>query len=144
MPPLPAAEDPLCDRLGPPTGSVGCWTADCGQLVGSSYDLTGSAPDLAPSVRMDALMQDMPEVGNWAEVEQTLGQLTCPAVLVRAPIFISNHEPPMYTDAAVAAGRRCAPQLNDILVPGVNHYTIVLTRRGAEAVADVTRERLTQ
>jgi hypothetical protein len=41
----------------------------------------------------------------------------------------------------VAAGRRLVPQLADVLVPGVNHYTIMLSGHGAGAVADVIRQR---
>lgn len=51
-------------------------------------------------------------------------------------------EPPLYTDAVVAAARVQVGQLTDVLVPGVNHYTILLTERGASAVAEVIRGRL--
>jgi hypothetical protein len=53
-----------------------------------------------------------------------------------------NQEPPLYPDPVVAAAGGRIPQLTDVLVPDVNHYTILLTRRGARAVADVIRDRL--
>jgi len=106
------------------------------------YDLAGSPPELASSVREEVVLGDIAELRDGHGVERALGQLTCPAVLVRAPVFIDPQQPPMYSDTAVAAGRQLAPQLGDVLVPGVNHYTIVLTSRGAGAVADVIRGRL--
>jgi hypothetical protein len=42
----------------------------------------------------------------------------------------------------VKAARCSVPQLTDVLIPDVNHYTILLTKRGASAVADVIRGRL--
>lgn len=105
------------------------------------YDLAGSAPELASTVSAEAVLQDAVDHGNRVEVERALGQVTCPVILVRAPLGLFNEEPPLYPDPAVAAGRRLAPQLADVLVPSVNHYTIGLSRHGAGAVADVIRER---
>jgi hypothetical protein len=70
-----------------------------------------------------------------------LSQGTCPVVPVRAPLGLSHEEQPPDPDPAEAAGRRLAPQRADVLVPGVNHYTIGLSGHGAGAVADVIRER---
>lgn len=63
-------------------------------------------------------------------------------MLVRAPRGIFGEEPPLYTDAAAAAARAKVPPLEEVVVAGVNHYTILLTERGAKAVAGVVRERL--
>ena len=104
------------------------------------YDLGGSVPELASTVSEEAVLQDSVEAAR-PEVLGAAGQVTCPVVLVRAPRGILNQEPPVYPDPAVAAGRRLVPQLADVLVPGVNHYTIMLSSHGAGAVADVIRER---
>ena len=75
-------------------------------------------------------------------MERALGHLAQPVVLVRAPLGMFNQEPPLYPDPVVDAAGGRIPQLTDVLVPDVNHYTILLTRRGARAVADVIRDRL--
>jgi hypothetical protein len=54
---------------------------------------------------------------------------------------LSHEEQPPYPDPALAAGRRLAPQRADVLVPGVNHDTIGRSGHGAEAAADVIRDR---
>ena len=107
-----------------------------------TYDLAGEAPDLASSVREEVVLEDSASFLRSDDVERALGRLAQSVVLVRAPRGMFNQEPPLYTDPVVAASRGRVPQLTDVLVPGVNHYTILLTKRGASAVADVIRERL--
>ena len=107
-----------------------------------SYDLAGEVPELASSVREEAVLEDSASELRSGDVERALGHLVQPVVLVRAPLGMFNQEPPLYPDPVVAAARGRIPQLTDVLVPGVNHYTILLTSRGAKAVADVIRDRL--
>ena len=107
-----------------------------------SYDLIGRAPELSSSVSEEAVLEDSASELRSGDVEQALGHLTQPVVLLRAPLGMFNQEPPLYPDQAVAAAREGIPQLVDVLVPGVNHYTIVLTARGAQVIAEVIRDRL--
>lgn len=107
-----------------------------------SYDLAGEVPELASSVSEEAVLEDSASELRSGDVERALGHLAQPVVLVRAPLGMFNQEPPLYPDPVVAAARGRIPQLTDVLVPGVNHYTILLTSRGAKAVADVIRDRL--
>lgn len=107
-----------------------------------SYDLVTSASGLVSSVRAEAVLEDSASELRSGDVEQALGRLAQPAVLVRAPLGMLGAEPPLYPDPVVAAARARVRQLADVLVPGVNHYTILLTKRGASAVADVIRGRL--
>lgn len=46
--------------------------------------------------------------------------------------------------AVVAAARQRLPGLTGTLVPDVNHYTILMTDRGAAAVSGVVRRRLAE
>lgn len=107
-----------------------------------SYDLTGDPPNLSSSVREEAVLADSGSELRSGDVERALGRLTCPATLVRAPLGLFNQEPPLYPEPVLATARTLVPGLRDVLVPDVNHYTILLTERGATAVADVTREYL--
>lgn len=107
-----------------------------------SYDLAGQAPELVSSVRREAVLEDAASELRSGDVERALGQLTCPVVLVRAPLGMFGQEPPLYPDQVVATAQARIPQLTDVLVPGVNHYTILLTTQGASAVAQVIRDRL--
>ena len=94
---------------------------------------TGAAPpDLRPSVNENAVLEDSASELRSGEVERALKSLQQPITLVRAARGIFNQEPPLY--ATPIDGVR------DVFVPDVNHYTILLTERGAKQVADVVRE----
>jgi lipase len=107
-----------------------------------AYDLIGEAPALSSSVLEEAVLEDSASELRSGDVETALRRRERPAVLVRAPYGIFGEEPALYPDAAVAAARQRLPWLTDVLVPDVNHYTILMTDRGAAAVADVVRPRL--
>lgn len=107
------------------------------------YDTAGEPPNLTCTVREDAVLADAADFLRPDDLEKALGQVAKPVVLLRAPLGMFNQEPPLYPDPAVTAGRQHLPQLTDVLVPGVNHYTIALTSRGAQATADVVRGHLT-
>jgi lipase len=106
------------------------------------YDLAGEAPELASTVREEAVLEDSASELRSGDVERALRRLTLPVLLIRAPLGMLGTEPPLYPDPVVDAARNRVPQLTDVLVPGVNHYTILLTEHGASAVADVIRGRL--
>ncbi|MGH7898253.1 MAG: alpha/beta hydrolase, partial [Candidatus Binatia bacterium] len=68
-----------------------------------------------------------------------LRSLRCPVVFVRAPRGIFNQEPPLFTEAAVERWKATVPELRSVLVPDTNHFTILLSERGAKAVARIIR-----
>ncbi|MGH9116286.1 MAG: alpha/beta hydrolase [Acidimicrobiales bacterium] len=105
-----------------------------------AYDLVGEAPELRSSVVEKAVLEDSASELRSGDVQRALERLAQPVVLVRAPRGILDQEPPLYPNSAVEAVRSQVPHLSDVLVPGVNHYTIVLTDRGAKAVACVVRQ----
>ena len=83
----------------------------------SSYDLAGQAPELASSVREEAVLEDSASELRSGDVERALGHLAQPVVLVRAPLGMFNQEPPLYPDPVVDAAGGRIPQLADVLVP---------------------------
>jgi lipase len=107
-----------------------------------SYDTAGEPPDVASTVREDAVLADAADFLSRDGLERALGKLAQPVVMLRAPLGLLNQEPPLYPEPAVAAWRGRIAGFTDRLVPGVNHYTIALTSRGAEPVAEVIRSHL--
>jgi pimeloyl-ACP methyl ester carboxylesterase len=103
-----------------------------------AYDLGGKPPALRSTVSEEAVIADAESELVHDDVERALEDLTTPTVLVRAERGILNQEPPLYPDAAVQPWLDRLPALRSVLVPGVNHYTIALSERGAGAVADIT------
>ena len=104
-----------------------------------AYDLVGAAPELRSSCVESAVLEDSASELKSGDVERALGAITQPAVLVRAARGIFNQEPPLYPDSAMDAVRAKLPRLRDVLLTDVNHYTILLSERGAKQVGDIVR-----
>jgi lipase len=107
-----------------------------------AYDLVGSAPAFRSNVREAAVFEDSADQLQSDVIVAALGHLTQPVVLVRAERGMLNQVPPLYPDDVVRAGRDIVPHLADRVVAGVNHYTILLSSHGAEAVAGAVRAQL--
>ena len=103
------------------------------------YDLVGTEPELRSSVREEAVIADSESDLRGAEVHEALGRLEQPMVFVRATRGVFNQEPPLYTEDCVAAWTQKLPQLSSVTVPDVNHFTILLSERGAAAVAGIVK-----
>lgn len=111
------------------------WNATIEQYV--DYDLVGDEPRLHPATRIDAVEQDSLQLEGDAEYATALAGLGIPASFLRAPRGLLDQVPPLYPDEQVARWRGLVPALDIVEVPDVNHYTIVLSERGADAVAPV-------
>ncbi len=99
----------------------------------AAHDLVGRAPDLRSSVNPQVVRDDGADLLQSANASA----VSLPAVLLCAPRGMVDDPHPMQPlelvqgwAAADPARRRAIP------VPDVNHYTIVLGRAGAAAVAD--------
>lgn len=102
------------------------------------YDLDGEAPALKPSTRKDALLRDVRTQLVENLVPRALRVIRCPVRLLRAPRGIMNG-PALYEERKLARAARRIGQFSSATVPDVNHFTILLSERGARAVAAEVR-----
>jgi hypothetical protein len=114
---------------------AGDWSAYVERYL--AYDLVGDPPHLRSSVREEAVLADSQSDLRGNEVEEALAVIQQPLLFVRAPLGVFNQEPPLYTDAAITSWSAKLPQLRAETVPGTNHFTILLSERGAKAVASL-------
>jgi pimeloyl-ACP methyl ester carboxylesterase len=105
-------------------------------------DVAGDPPELRSGVREAAVLADAETQLVEDHVARGLDELRHPAVLVRAPAGVMGRPPGLYPDGWLASWKPRLPTLRDVLVPDVNHYTILLSERGAAAVAAVVRDEL--
>ncbi len=122
----------------PQAGFVGWWNDYVEELF--AHELTGYPPELRSSLREDAVAADVATYVRTGEVESRLRSLDLPAVLVRAARNMANEDTPICSDARVAEWRAFVPGLSDVVVPDVNHYSILLSEGGTTAVAEVVRQ----
>ncbi|ANH38651.1 Arylesterase [Nocardioides dokdonensis FR1436] len=106
------------------------------------YDLEGEAPRLKPSAVVAAVATDASQLFGGADYETAMRGLEVPTTFLRAPRGLMDEPQALYGSDAAARARGLLPQLRDLEVDDVNHYTIVLGPRGAEAVAAATRDLL--
>ena len=97
-------------------------------------DLTGAAPALRSRASEAAVMADGRDQLTNPDLARLVG-LDCPVSLVRAPRNLLDEPTPLFPDEIVEQIRAELPQLVDRTVPDVNHYTLVLSPRGADAIA---------
>ncbi|MEO6943988.1 MAG: alpha/beta hydrolase [Lacisediminihabitans sp.] len=100
-----------------------------------NYDLVGSEPELRPSSSYDAVAADSIELRGGASLMKALAELVHPTTFLSAPRGLMNEETPLYTVEEIESWRRKLPGLKTSEVSDVNHYTIVLSDRGAASVA---------
>lgn len=106
-----------------------------------AYDLVGEAPELRPATSYDAMAVDTVDLNTGTALVGALERLSCPALLLTAPRGLLDQVPGLYEAERLAALLPHVPAVSAREVPDVNHYRIVLSDRGADAVADaVTAE----
>ncbi|WP_243074665.1 alpha/beta fold hydrolase [Microbacterium sp. SS28] len=107
-----------------------------------AYDLVGEAPDLRPATSYATLEEDSVDQNSGSAIADALAALRHPTVLLTAERGLLDQLPALYAAERLPNLVSAHPGLRHEAVPDVNHYTIVLSDRGADAVAAVVRREL--
>ena len=106
------------------------------------YDLDGAAPLLHPSARLAAVAENVMELNGSGGFAEALNGLTLPIDFLRAPRGLQNEPTALYHPAAVADWSASRPNLTAHEVDNVNHYTVVMSNRGADRVARAVHQQI--
>jgi pimeloyl-ACP methyl ester carboxylesterase len=106
------------------------------------YDLVGEEPELHPSSSYEAVAEDSIELRGGASLLAAIDELAHPTTFLSAPRGLLDEVPPLYPAEAVAEWSERLPAIRMLAAEDVNHYTIVMSDRGASAVAAIVREGL--
>ncbi len=98
------------------------------------YDLIGTAPELRARTRKAAIIADVETQLKSELVPRALASLRLPVSFLQAPRGVMNAEP-LYAPELLASWARSVSNVELRTVPDVNHYTIVISERGAIGVA---------
>ena len=111
--------------------------ADWGPVIEAyvDEDLVGEPPELRPGAVEAAVVADGESELLHDDVERAIAELSTPTVVIAAAHgILAADAPPIYRDEQLQAfASDHGAEVHRI--DGVNHYTILLTTRGAEAVA---------
>lgn len=117
---------------------VGAWSRVAEDYA--RYDLGGHEPYLRARVQRECLLADSEDIASGADLRMALDRLRHPAQWLVAPRGLLNEVPALYPAEAVTQWGQAYPQLDVRLVDDVNHYTIVLSRLGSQAIAAGVRD----
>lgn len=120
-------------RAHPALTDPGAWTEDTEAWL--DHDLVGAEPELHSSAVLRAVRFDGTELLVDKDVRNAFGDLTQPTVLLRAPRGLLNQVPPLLPDELIDPLRASWPIQMEMLVDDTNHYSILLSKRGARVVA---------
>lgn len=107
-----------------------------------AYDLVGEEPELRPATSFATLEEDSIDQNTGTAILDALTHLRRPTVLLTAERGLLDQLPALYAAERIPALLAAYPGLEHGAVPDVNHYTIAMSERGADAVATVVHEQL--
>jgi pimeloyl-ACP methyl ester carboxylesterase len=120
-------------RAHPALVEPGAWNEHTEAYL--DHDLVGEAPELRSSASLDAVRADSRELLVDEDVRRASMELQQSTVLLRAPRGLLNQVPPLLPDELIEPLRATWPIRLEMLVDNTNHYSILLAKRGATAVA---------
>ncbi len=116
---------------------AGDWTPEAEEYA--DYDLPESPG--RPAADPEVVEEDMVDMlGGGPAYLAVLDEPRHPRVFLHASRGFADDPPGLYPQPTVDAYAARWPDLDVRFVPDVNHYTIVLSRRGADAVAQAVRD----
>lgn len=104
------------------------------------YELGGEPPQLRPKAAEEAVREDLAEGLKRAEIIERLQAIRVPVLMLRATSGFAPNQLPLFPDSLASQIRACLPQLEDHVISGTTHYTIMLGKLGAVKVADLVYE----
>lgn len=106
------------------------------------YDLVKDGDVYRSSVSIDAVRGDSEDM-LLTDSGADFAKVKCPIGLLRAPRGLFNEETPLISEAMVADAVGAASDLQDLgMIPDVNHYTLSLSKLGAQFVAKMIEQHL--
>lgn len=112
---------------------AGHWTPDVEAYA--RYDVIGEPGHVRARAIEDAVRADTRDIVTEKPFADALGHLSKPTPLLTAPDGLLGEPPGFQPPDLVAAWQERVPNLRPLLVPDVNHYTIMYEGKGAAAVA---------
>lgn len=144
---LQAVIGPAADRLAMRFGSTedhrdfwrqhpafaGRWTPDIEAYV--DYDLAGHPPGLHASASYDAVRSDSVDLTTGTDLLDAIAALAHPTLFLRAERGMLDQPQGLYPEAVAREIVDGSPLMSMRSIADVNHYTILMSDAGADAVA---------
>lgn len=116
------------------------WSPDLEDYL--AYDLVGQAPTLRPATSYATMAEDTVDLNGGRALVEALGALEVPTLFVTVPRGLLDEDPGLYAPDRVEALVASLQNVRHVRVEGVNHYTLVMSDRGAARVAEMLTDEL--
>lgn len=107
-----------------------------------AYDLDGEAPALRPSTSYATLEEDSVDQLSGTAIADAVAAMRHPTLFVTAERGLLDQVPALYPLARIPELLAASPTLRHVAVADVNHYTITMSERGADAVGAAVRDEI--
>jgi len=104
------------------------------------YEVGGEAPEVKPKALAEGVTIDLMEGLQREAMIARLRTIGVPVLMIRAPAGFVPGSPPLYSDAMIEQMRTCVHAMDEELIEGTTHYTILMGNRGASRVADLVAD----
>ncbi|MGO9337483.1 MAG: alpha/beta fold hydrolase [Terracidiphilus sp.] len=101
------------------------------------YEIGGEPPELRPKAAEDAVKADLMEGLQSEQIAARLQAIRVPVLMLRAPAGFVPGAPPLFPDAMIEQMRKLVPAMDDKVIAGTTHYTLVMGKTGAARIADL-------
>lgn len=107
-----------------------------------AYDLVADGDGMHPATSYQTTRDDTVDLNTGTALLDALDALAHPALLVTVPRGLQDETPGLYAPAHLEALRERYPDVAHVELPGLNHYTVVLSDRGAARVVPLIEREL--
>ncbi|MFE6733894.1 alpha/beta fold hydrolase [Microbacterium sp. NPDC057650] len=100
-----------------------------------AYDLVPDGDAYRPATSYRTTVDDTLDMNTGTALPEALAALSKPTLLLTVPRGLQNETPGLYPPAHLGRLLEAFPQVRHVALDDLNHYTVVMSGRGAEALA---------
>lgn len=114
------------------------WSAELERYI--AYDLVPDGDGLRPATSYQTTVEDTIDLNLGSALPDALAALRHPTVFVTVPRGLQNEEPGLYPPSHRESLLAAFPTIEHHHLEDLNHYTVLMSARGAAALAPRVRE----
>ena len=107
-----------------------------------AYDLVPDGELLRPATSFQTTIDDTIDMNTGTALPEALAEIRHPMLFLSVPRGLQNEEPGLYAPEHLADVLAALPSVRHIALDDLNHYTVVMSARGAEAIGELLREEI--
>lgn len=116
----------------------GAWSQELERYI--AYDLTPDGDVLRPATSYQTTIDDTIDMNTGTALPTALAGIRHPTVFLSVPRGLQDEEPGLYPPDHLHAVLAGLPAIRHVAYDDLNHYTVVMSERGAARIGDVLRD----